>query len=163
MRDYIITLLGVSIICGIIQILAPEGNGDGIKKHVKLISVLCVLCVAISPLGGVIEIFSSLDINISGELFGKQDLTEYNDIYLNTLEIYNAESVSDTCEGLVCERFGIERKSFDISVSLTVCEESFSVNKAVLLIHSKGLMEDPEKIAEYLSSMLECKCEIIYD
>ena len=49
MKTYLISLLGAAFLAAAIGILTPEGSG-GIGKHVRLLSVLVLLCVIAAPL-----------------------------------------------------------------------------------------------------------------
>ena len=163
MKEYIFILIGVSIICGIVQTLAPDSSGDGIKKHVKLVSSLCILCLILAPISTIISGLSENGLKL-GEWWGEGEVSEerYAEVYKESMEQYTAEELGEKCKNMVADRFEIDRDIFDVNV-FVVCEnERLTVDRAVLSLHKTTDQNDPRLILEYISSLLECECEIIY-
>ena len=50
MKVYIISVVAVSLVASALILLAPEGKGGGISKHLRLLTSLCILAVISEPL-----------------------------------------------------------------------------------------------------------------
>lgn len=163
MREYVITLIAVSIICGIVQTLAPEGNGDGLRKYVKLASTLCLLCIIIAPVSVFIRELNDNGIALGEGWLEVEELDgRYEEVYKESIEGYTAAELEEICETEVSRRFEISGDIFDISVVIISENEMLKVERATLFLHKTTDKNDPRDIAEYISYMLECECEIIY-
>ncbi len=163
MKEYVITLISVSIICGIVQTLAPESAGDGLRKYVKLASSLCLLCMILTPVLTFVREVRGNGVDIGEKWFDGEDIEErYEEVYHESIGQYTAAELEEICEAEVSEEFGIERKIFDITVLVVSGNENLDVDGAVLSLHKTTDKNDPRDIAEYISSMLRCECEIIY-
>ncbi|MBQ8140463.1 MAG: hypothetical protein IJ038_02065 [Clostridia bacterium] len=163
MKNYIVTLICVSLICGFIGVLSPDGERGGLKKHINLVASLCVLCVALAPLGSILTGIENMNFNFGGEYFNEDELEEkYDEIYKDNLGNYTAASIAVGSERLVCERFGMNEEDFEIRVSVVCYEDSFETESAALIIYPSGIAKEPREISEYISSLLGCECQIIY-
>ena len=163
MKEYVITLVSVSIICGIIQTLAPESAGDALRKYVKLASSLCLLCMILAPVSSFVVEVRENGLDIGEKWFDSEKAEEkYEEVYKESIGQYTAAELEEICEKEAAERFGIERSIFDISVLVVSENENLGVDRAVLSLHKTTDKNDPRDIAEFISSMLSCECEIIY-
>ena len=49
MRSYLLSILGASLIAGVVETAVPEGENGGLKKALRTVSALILLCVILSP------------------------------------------------------------------------------------------------------------------
>lgn len=163
MKDYIITLIGVSIVCGIVYILAPNGSGDGIKKHVKLVSSLCVLCIMIAPIGSFIEKLKSSEFNVLGEYTRSDESeNEYDKIYNDMISVYSAEQISQKSEEVLQERFSLKEEDIKVMIYFSEEESEIYISKAAVILYTGAVGKDPREISDCVRELLKCECEIIY-
>lgn len=161
MKEYIITLIGVSIFCGLVEMLSL--SEENFKKHIRLIASLCVLCVAIAPMGELINMIKNYDIEEESDIFEGEDINDkYYDIYVSNLGEHTAESIEENTKRILADEFDMEHDDFDVIVLLDLSEEKFTVEKVSVLLYPKSIFKDPHKISDYISNLLKCECEIIY-
>ncbi len=164
MREYLITLIGVVAVCGIVQMLAPEGEGGGMKKYIALVSGLCVLCVCIAPLYDLFVWISSDNgegiSSLVGEYVSQED---YLVIYEEEIMSRGGENMSAGLKSLIARDLLLDFGSFDVSVALESAEDEYIVRDVYVTIHGSASQIDPHKIEEYVGALLGCECVIIYD
>ena len=49
MKGYILAIISVSVLCGVTDMLCPEGVGNGLKKALGFITALLMICVLANP------------------------------------------------------------------------------------------------------------------
>ncbi|MBO5845829.1 MAG: hypothetical protein J6Q77_04205 [Clostridia bacterium] len=163
MSKYIITLISLSVFSGVIHMLVPESSGDRLRGQIKLVTALCVLCIAIAPLAGLLKDIGGSDFDFFSKYTDKEDLEmQYEDIFKDSVGRYTAQDVARRSEELVCEKFGLDEEDLSIRASVSELEGRLSVDSATVMLYSGAIMTDPREIAEYLESLLECECEIVY-
>lgn len=162
MRDYILTLSLISVFCGIIHILAPSGEGGGLKNNVRLISALAILCVALFPIGNFLIQLRDHDFAFSADDFGGDLNADYEGEFYDAMVEYSNESVAEICEEKLIEKFGLE--DGDVSVVIFSCVENnnIKIESADLEIHFGGIIHPPDPLCEELETLLGCECRIIY-
>ncbi len=149
----------LSLLCSFFEILAPEGIGGGLKKHIRLVASLCVFCFSIAPICNFISELkdggSSLD-----EIGAERDEMEmnYDEIYNANLSAETADVLERRCCALLCEEFSAE-EGIDVEIILS---KEFNVEYAALLVYPSAVLLDPRPMSERLSEMLGCECRIIY-
>jgi len=161
MKEYIMTLVGVAIFCGVIEMMSlSEGT---IKNHLKLIASLCVLCVAITPLGEVLKIIGDGEINEMINRYDKDELElEYKAVYIENLDKEMDSEISSRMESMLCEEFDVAADDIDVVIFSEASEESVKINKTCVVLYPGAIAKDPHKISRYVSDSLKCECEIIY-
>ena len=163
MKEYIVTLIAVSILCGVISVLSPEGVGGGIKKHMNLLLSLCVLSIIMAPVGNLLKKGDGFELDLFGDFIDSENAEQkYDEIYKNTLGGYTAESVSAGSKNMLCKAFDIDGDDVDVCVVLGDNEEELTVEKVHLIIYSGAVVKDPRTMSEYLTGLFNCECEIIY-
>ena len=161
MKEYIITLVGVAIFCGVIEMMSLS-EGD-IKNHLKLIASLCVLCVAIAPFGEFLKLLRGGGFNEILDKFDKDELEmEYRAVYIENLDKEMDSELSSRVEFLLSGEFGVDVEDIDVVIFSETSEESVKINKTCVILYPRAITYDPHKISQYVSDLLKCECEIIY-
>ena len=160
MKEYVITLIGTVIICSLASMLAPEEKG--MLGYVKLAAGLCVLCVAISPLASFAREALEFDVGRSF-LDGDDESENLNGIYEGSLLGASETSVSEGLRVMICREFGLDSDEIEVSVTLSGEGEEYKPSRATVVLGSgKAIFADPHEIADYVTALLGCSCEIIY-
>ena len=162
MSEYILTLSCISVFCGIIHILAPSGDGGGIKQNLRLISALAVLCVAVYPIGNFLMELKNYELDLSGLDLDVTAKAEYEQKFEEAMLEYSDESVGEICEKMLLEKFDLE--DGDVNVVLFSCVENdnIKIQRADLEIYFGAITEPPDPMRESLEELLGCECRIIY-
>lgn len=162
MSGYITTLIGTVIICTLAAMLTPEENG--MLGYVKLAAGLCVLCVAIAPVTSFVEAVQ--EFPSAGEFFEDGIVSENNfeQIYEESLLGASQESMSEGLREMICREFKLSSDEIEVFVKLKETESgSCTIESAtVMLAGGKAILTDPHKVIDYVTELLDCRCEIIY-
>ncbi|MBO5416456.1 MAG: stage III sporulation protein AF [Clostridia bacterium] len=163
MKEYIITLVGTALFCGFITILSPDGEGEGLKKHIKLIASLCVLCVLIAPLTAFAEGLEDYEGESLSDIFEREEyINKYEEICNESISSYTSEEIARRCEEIICEELDMKRDSFEVAVESGYNGEEITVLSATVTLYPEAITQNPHEISELLENLLDCKCEIIY-
>ena len=156
------TLVGTLLVSYLALMLTPEGDG-GLSGYVKLAAALCVLCVAISPVS---SFFSAvLDFKFAeGDIFmGNESHYDYAEIHRENLKSASAASIAEGLSDMLCRDLLIKKEQIEVSVSLCKSGEDYAVESVtVVLVGVNSLFVDPHEIISYVSSLLDCRCQIVY-
>ena len=116
MKSYLITIITVSICVGIYNIIAPEFNG--IEKYSKMIGMLVVLCVIISPIKNLMNTFDEEWLQNIKDSIVDSDYTEkgeYDEIFRDYLSSFSLEVK-------ICLCIFLKSKSgFAVVISVEIC------------------------------------------
>lgn len=162
MSGYITTLIGTVIICTLAAMLTPEENG--MLGYVKLAAGLCVLCVAIAPLASFIQAVQSFP---SGDSFFEDSTggeNNFNQIYEESLLGASEESISEGLRGMICREFKLSSDEIEVFVKLKQTEggECKTESATVMFVGGKAILTNPHDVIDYVTELLDCRCEIIY-
>ena len=162
MREYIATLLCVGCVCGIAQMLSPLGKGGGIKRQMRLVSSLCLLCVVASPIGNILDLIKNEDISWFDSFDIKESEEKYEESFIEYVEEYNADLVSGHIRDDICERFEIEVSDISARVSLSYVDNKCTIGSITVYIGKRAIDKNPHYIREYIKQRYGVECEIIY-
>ena len=156
MKSYIISIICIGVIGSIISLLAPEGEGGGLSRHVKLAAGVCVILVCFAPAVEAIEWLRDLDIE-SVRPVEENDRTEYESIFDST---YREAEIDELCEGIkavVAERSGLDPLSFEVSARLSGEGENKRLSRVTVTLYGSAIFADTGEIERYLTAMLGCE------
>ena len=146
MRDLLIAVMTVSLCGGAVQLLAPEGRGDG-QKQITFVTALCLCAVLFTP------VVSALGRTISFSL----EIPAVSDSGAEpaaTVLTMTAEQICRELETVVKERYFLS----DPVLALTLDDSDLTAVK----VTGGRLTADntpPVQAAAYLSDLLGCRIE----
>ena len=154
MKEYLLTLMGVSLLNGIVGVLSPEG---AMKKYVRLVGALCLICVIAQP------IFSLLSGNgwrmdrlwkgVSSEESASYEVL-YEEMILSGSEQYAQARLT----GEIAKKFDLSDDSFSVTVRGGEQEATVTV-----VLRDAAIFVDPKEIIAYMQESYGCACTVIYD
>ena len=164
MKEYIITLVGAALFCGFVEMLSPDGEGGGIKKHIKLLSSLCILCILIAPLVSFAQEVKAYDLGAALSEIGDETYDEkYDEICNKSIASYSESELGRICEERLMRELDVEQGGVRVDVRTEYQNDILSVTLATVRIYPEALAKDPRDMERIVSEMLGCECEIIYE
>ena len=161
MSKYILSIVGISIIVGIVDILTPENVGS--RKFLRLLCGLAVAAVMISPLSNFI---SYVGVDFWGELeehIYTDESEKYEDILTDEIENASRKSIETSARALLCENFDISEDDCSVSVRLVKDERGFKIDRVAVYLSGVAIFKNPYDIEEYFESLLACECVTIIE
>lgn len=155
MKGYIISVMCVSIIGSIISMLAPDGEGGGIGKHIRLILGLCVVIVCINPIKDIVDYINELDFSVI-TASGEDESDRYSEIFDNTYGAAEAENLKSGIKQMLYDRFGIDPSECEVGV---VISDERKLSRVIITLYGSAVWKNTNEIEDYLSQIF--KCEIV--
>ncbi len=154
-KEYIFSLMIISVSCGAVSMLAPEGSQ--LKNYIKFLISLIITVVILSPLSslmGILPELTAVDINID---FFNKDIKTISSV---------DKIVEETCNLLKEEvKDEIGRKlsvaPIDIEFQCTYGEDEKVIIEKIIVIYDTNnsfLFSDTEKL---ISELFMKECEVI--
>lgn len=161
MGEYFSSIIAVSLLCGVIEALAPHTSG--LDRHVRRIGLLIILCIALSPLSDLIgSISDGLLDDLKNEISGKDEMSEdYRERLNEYLNNYSAELLKGELYGILSERFSIPQEECEIILEPEYANGQYCVAKVVILLSGGSIFKNPYNIEDYIADLLSCKCEVL--
>ena len=165
MREYVVSVVSFSSALGLVLLIVPDGVRSGLKKHVRLIGALCLICLLISPASKLLDAFDKLSL---GDISGLVGNPVSDGLYDKYEEIYNdyvngsyGENVGDAVKDALFERFSIKRDNCRVMVDLFDNGDGISEpSKITVVLSGEGILSDPEKIKLFVSELFSCECAV---
>lgn len=154
MKDYLMTVVALSVGLGILGLTLPRDENNSIGQAVSLVGALALLLFIISPLGKLPSLVSSLGavdldsaLTSNGDVYGALWLEKTREITGAELEKYIRELVSD--------EFGIDAEV----VCVPEGEDETDIGKwrAEICIEATSLV-NPRRIEERVSEVPGVDC-----
>lgn len=161
MRNYLISIIWVSVIVGIVELISPRLNG--FQKYTKMIGALCVLCVVISPLLNIKNVTADFDY-LKESLTEGQDSSlydEYKEILNKYLNEYSLDKVKEEIHNTLSEKFRIPESEAEIRLFTEIKSERLALSKIQIILSGKSIFNNPYKIEDYFGEIFGCACEVL--
>lgn len=170
MKEYLISVLIVSVCVGIFDVLKGSASNKSVHRNLQLIASLCVISVIIWPFsslsssgtpGGILNsIRNDLSNILQAEKKGDSK-EELEIIYLDNLSELTRNTVADRLKELLCDKYGIERQNIVVTVESEVSESEIQRIKSVsVTLKNNSIWENPYVIEKYVSDLLDCDCKV---
>ena len=146
------------VIGAIVTLLSPEGEGGGLKNHVRLAVGLVLVTVSVSPIIGFVNTLSGLDVDsIIGEV-GYGDKEEYESIFYEGYGAAEIENLKEGVKSILLEKFDIKNDECYISVITGEDKDGKRALKRIFInFYGAAIMKNTEEIEDYLSKLLGCE------
>ena len=159
MTAYLLSLLSAACIAALIGILAPEGEGGGIARHLRLLIALILICLMISPLGdvlGMLTDFANGDYTLpNSDTVSREDYQKQMEEALSTSsKVYFVQLLTQALE----REFSIETGNVRCAVHWNDSAEETTPERVTVVLSNAAIWKDPEPIENYVTTLLGCKC-----
>lgn len=162
MERYLMIIITVSICVGIYNVIAP--NYNGLEKYSKMIGMLVVLCVIISPLKELMDAFDDEGLqSIKDSIINSDNEEEigYDELFNDYLSSFSLDEYKKEIENILLEKFAISKDECDISVFTEMQNGKLTVSNIQILLSGKSIFKNPYSIEEYFEKLLECGCQVL--
>lgn len=158
MKQYIITVIIVGVIGSIVSILSPDGEGGGLKAHVRLAIGLVLTLVCISPLISLVQTLGELDVQgFVGEI-DQSDREEYESIFQSGYDAAEIENLTEGIKSILRERFDIAADECYVSV-VTRTEKGGKrhIERIFINFYGAAIWKNTGEIESYLGELFGCE------
>ena len=159
MKGYVLGIFGICIISAVARVLSV---GNATKKHIEMLTSLCLIATVASPLASFLgDAYGALGLF---EFDTDDAMLDYEKLYEEYLLEGNARTSETLIEGELATLLSVSDSAFDVCLSLGVTDAGMAkVREARVLIYPEGIAADPDVIREHILLRTGVECEIIYD
>ena len=158
MKQYIITVIIVGVIGSLVTILSPDGEGGGLKSHVRLAVGLVLTLVCISPLISLVQTLGELDIHgLVGDIEGS-DREEYESIFQSGYDAAEIENLKEGIKSILRERFDVTYDECYVSVvTRTDKDGKRDLERIFINFYGAAIWKNTGEIEDYLGELFGCE------
>ncbi len=158
MKEYLIGIFGVCLLSAVASVLSA---GNATKKHIEILSSLCIVATVASPLAAFMTeadgFFDAFDFETEAVLL------EYEELYEEYLLEGSARTSEKILEGELAELLEVGADAFDVELELFLNDAGAAEVESVRVrIFLNGITADPDVIRSHLIQRTKKECEIIY-
>ena len=162
MKNYLIIIITVSICIGIYNVISPKFNG--FEKYSKMIGIIVVLLVIISPVKDFLSMFDEDSLeNIKDSLIeeGNNNGNKYDEIFHDYLSLFSVDELKVEIKNILKDNFEIPNNECDVSISTEYINGQLSLSHIQILLSGKSIFKNPYTIEEYFINLLGCTCSVL--
>lgn len=162
MKQYLMGLFALATCCAVVELLTPEGEGGGIARHIRLMSGLCLLCVALSPLVAWLEqgrspigaLSSALDDWLSQ---GEAEEMSFEKRWREQSEQLDLSMAAEMVAEMIEEKFDLADS--DCRVTLTVDDDGALCEVRVALT-GRAIWVNTQEVQAVIREVLGCESTV---
>ncbi len=159
MREYIFSLVTVSLCASFVILMSRGGKGGGVSGSVRLLASLCVIVLLISPIKDAAEKAVRSD-------FFDFDVYEDDASLESFLPVFYKITDGEVLENLYSfaeEKLEIDKENIDFSVEYLYTDEGFpsGIKKITVFLGGAGLLKNPRTVERMFSEYYECECYVV--
>lgn len=159
MREYLSALIAVTLLGGLVRMLAPEGN---LQKYLRLTISLCLVCALVQPvLGGAL---TDKDFSL-GEWLSAEEYEEldYDEIYNQSLQNGAKSQAEELIRTRIYQEFSLTEEMASVRTSFLSKNGTILLEEVQVIFHSTVILQDPRAVVSFVNSEWDCPCTVIYE
>lgn len=160
MNTYLLQILTLALLCGLLEMLVPAGERDGLRRSVRLLAGLCLLCLMLTPLREAREFFSFSDLHLWAEEMEKQTQQDYERLMTEKLTAVTAAQVEEEIYDMLCDRFDLSREMCKVTLAFDSGPERLAVRQVWVSLRGTAVLLDPRQIETAVTAVLDCPCTV---
>lgn len=157
MKEYILSMVAVCIICIIVKEIFPDENS--LKGHINLVCGLCILCVMIYPVCNLIRFVSEFDFSsivTPDTEYGEK--YEYESVFDNYLCNMQLESIKSEIKNCLKDTCGLHDEDMEIYLYTENENGKLYIKRVTVSLFGRGVFCDSNKIKTEVQRL--CSCEV---
>jgi predicted PurR-regulated permease PerM len=163
MKTYIVGLFALAIVCAVVELLSPEGEGGGIARHIKLMTGLCLLAALLTPVLSLLRqgtnIPSLLEEALDEWLSEKEQAeAEMSDRWQEQYEQMDTSMAADMIRSMLAQHFSVA--DTDIAVTVVLGEDGASIGHLRIALTGRAIWLNTHELEIYIEDTFGCACTI---
>lgn len=160
MREILIRILTVSLLCGLLELMTPAGEREGLRRAVRLLSALFLLTVLSDPLIALGEAVQRFDPGGAARQLEEAAQAEYGDMMEEKLTAATVAQLEETLYEMLDTELGVARKDCHITVETARDGEAMRVGCVWIALWGEGILTDPRRIESRITETVGCPCSV---
>ena len=154
MRDYIRSILIVSVITGLVQSLLPS---EKMKKHIRFLSSCIVLLLLLHPLVTIGDALRGIYSDVN-DLLDRIEAAEQSGMANGEalIQTYGEKAVSDYVNKYLSSEFALDQDEIEVQINNNESDILVTV-----ILRGRASWADGTAIAERLKNKLSCPIKVI--
>ena len=162
MRGYIYSIVVLSAVIGVIFSLTPKSQG--LRKHLRFISSVCLLCVLTSPAAELVDELFSMGKDLAGSVSQseKELQDKYEGIFDDYLEGKYGENIGQAVKDALYDKFNIKNENCRVATEFSYSEKDGlkTPRKITVVLSGRAIYVDPLKVKDFISEVFGCEAEV---
>lgn len=150
-KEYIISIIAIAAIGTFALMIAPDGEGGGIKRYIKLIVGLSAIIVVTSPIFSLIDRLSELKLDSIS--ISQNDREEYESIFQMSYETIERENLKSGIKSALYDKFSIKEDECEIELTT----RDGKICRVLVRLYGSAVWCDSGEIEKYLGGLLGCE------
>ena len=160
MQTYVIQILTMSLLCSLVEMLSPVGEREGLRRAVRLVAALCLLCLMIEPLAGVRDVLGTFDLGAWAAGMEREAEEDYERLMEEKLTVVSREQVEGAVQELLREAFAVGEEECTVTVELEESGGTLAVRGVWIALRGRAVLCDPREIEAAVKERLGCPCTV---
>ncbi len=154
---YVMSVICITAIGTLVSMLAPEGDGGGISRNIKLVYGICVVFVCIYPIKNIITTVKELDMGSIVEI-PEQNEDKYKDILDSSYTAAETENLKNGIKQILHDRFDIDSSECKVETSFSqITDGKRELRRVLITLYGSAIWKDTGEIESVLGRILSCE------
>ena len=160
MREFVLRILTISLLCGLIEQLTPAGEREGLRRSVRLLAGLFVLICMLTPLSRLDGAAIFARIGAWAREMEQTAQTEYEALMEEKLTLGSTAQLEEELYGLLERRLDLSRSDCTVRVETAREGDALVLAHVWVSVRGRAVLTDPRAIQTLIEERLECPCTV---
>lgn len=169
MSYYFTGIFVLCLVCALIEWLSPAGEGDGIARHIRLLTGLCLLSALLRPAMTLADTLRDLPARLedwldAGGFSAPTDDSSsgiYSERWQRESEALDKRYAAAQIGAMLREKFSLPEN--ECRVSVTLSESGDAIDEVYVTLSGRAIWQNTHAMEAFVKDTFGCPCVIYVD
>ncbi len=154
------SIVGAALLCSAVVMLVPDIRGDTLKKYVKLIGALCLICIMLRPAASLGEAVGKLAERGESILAESEAGEDHSKVYSEYLGEIASRSSEEAVLSLLSEQFSVSAEQCRVETEIEQSDGQSRLTNIRIYLFGEAVLRDPYLIESRVGELFGCPCRV---
>ena len=153
MKELLIRVLTATLLCGLLEMLTPVGEREGLRRAVRLLCSLFLLTTLLDPLARLGALLQEADLGLWAQQMEESTVREYGDLMEEKLTSGAVAQLQEDLYDLLARELGLAREDCRMTLETATDDDGLRID-----LRGTAALIDPRQIEALISEAVGCPC-----
>ena len=160
MKELLVRVLTAALLCGLLEMLTPVGEREGLRRAVRLLCSLFLLTTLLTPLARIGSLLQETDLGLWARQMEESATREYEELMEEKLAAGAVAQMQEDLYDLLARELGIARENCRITLETVTDGDGLRLERVRITLRGTAVLIDPRQIEALIGETAGCPCTV---
>ena len=160
MKELLVRVLTAALLCGLLEMLTPVGEREGLRRAVRLLCSLFLLTTLLTPLARIGSLLQETDLGLWASRMEESAAREYESLMAEKLTVSTEAQLREELCSLLERELEIAREDCRVTLETATDGDGLQLTRVWIALRGAAALTDPRRIEALIGETVGCPCTV---